>query len=71
MNIRKATTSDVYRIVKTHCDAFKGFFLSKISSLFKNRNEKTTIMTGNRKQICRFYALNKFAGDSLIKNGCC
>lgn len=34
MNIRKATTSDVDKIVKIHCDAFKGFFLTSLGPKF-------------------------------------
>jgi glycosyltransferase involved in cell wall biosynthesis len=34
MNIRKATTNDVDTIVKIHCDAFKGFFLTSLGSQF-------------------------------------
>lgn len=34
MNIRKATVNDVDTIVKIHCDAFKGFFLTSLGSQF-------------------------------------
>lgn len=34
MNIRKATSEDIKRIVDVHCSAFNGFFLTKLGSSF-------------------------------------
>ena len=79
MEYRKATIDDIDSIVKIHCDAFKGFFLTSLGvpfltfyySCFVKSEETVTLVAEDNIEICGFAAATlscKGFNTRLIKN---